>query len=203
MNRFVVDFLILPMIGAVHGWLTNKLAIWLLFNPKTPFRILGTPWQLQGVLPKRKQIIAESLADVVESDLLSHEDVKKYIKDASLLQQASVMIQRRIMERIELHFPRWIPNGIRTPILDYMAEMVLKELERLLHELFEDIDQLQRLIPLRQIVHERLMQLDFHELERLVRKVAKQELSFIEWLGFYMGLGIGLVQGVFLILIGH
>jgi uncharacterized membrane protein YheB (UPF0754 family) len=203
MNRYVVDFLILPLIGALHGWVTNKLAIWLLFNPKTPISVWGTRWQIQGVLPKRKETIADSLAEVVETDLLSQEDIKKFIKDAELLQQATKMIQERIMERVEGQFPRWMPTAIRIPALEYISDIISKELNHLIHNLYDDLERLQQMIPIRQIVHDRLMQLDFVELEQLVRKVAKQELTFIEWLGFYMGLGIGLVQGVFLILIGH
>jgi uncharacterized membrane protein YheB (UPF0754 family) len=203
MNRYVVDFLILPLIGALHGWITNKLAIWLLFNPKTPYRVWGTRWQIQGVLPKRKENIANSLAEVVETDLLSQEDIKKFIKDAELLQQATKMIHERIMERVEVQFPRWMPTAIRIPALEYISDIVSKELNHLIHNLYDDIERLQNMIPIRQIVHDRLIQLDFVELEQLVRKVARQELTFIEWLGFYMGLGIGLVQGVFLIIIGH
>ncbi|GIM47253.1 hypothetical protein DNHGIG_28020 [Collibacillus ludicampi] len=203
MNRYVVDFLILPLIGALHGWITNKLAIWLLFNPKNPYRVWGTRWQIQGVLPKRKENIANSLAEVVETDLLSQEDIKKFIKDAELLQQATKMIHERIMERVEVQFPRWMPTAIRIPALEYISDIVSKELNHLIHNLYDDIERLQNMIPIRQIVHDRLIQLDFVELEQLVRKVARQELTFIEWLGFYMGLGIGLVQGVFLIIIGH
>jgi uncharacterized membrane protein YheB (UPF0754 family) len=203
MNRYVVDFLILPLIGALHGWVTNKLAIWLLFNPKIPYRVWGTRWKIQGVLPKRKETIANSLAEVVETDLLSQEDIKKFIKDAELLQQATKMIHERIMERVEVQFPRWMPTAIRIPALEYISDIVSKELNHLIQNLYNDIERLQNMIPIRQIVHDRLMQLDFVELEQLVRKVARQELSFIEWLGFYMGLGIGLVQGVFLIIIGH
>jgi hypothetical protein len=54
------DLLLPPVVGAVIGWLTNYVAIKLLFRPHVPFSLLG--YQVQGVIPKRRKEIARSMA---------------------------------------------------------------------------------------------------------------------------------------------
>lgn len=203
MNRFIIDFAILPLIGAIHGYITNKIAIWMLFNPKEPFIIPIINVKIQGLLPKRKEVIADSLADVVENDLFSQDDIKKYIIDNELFVKSIPTIHKHIMDKIEKQLPRWITSGIKKYILEYLSNIVMKELFELNVNIAGNIEELETMIPIKDIVKEKIMKLNFDELEQLIRKIAKKELSFIEWLGFYMGLFIGFVQGIFLIIVGH
>jgi uncharacterized membrane protein YheB (UPF0754 family) len=203
MNKFVVDFIFLPLIGAFHGYLTNKVAIWLLFNPKEPIRIPIIKYDIQGVLPKRKAAIADSLADVVENELFSQNDIKKFFQENKVFVKSIPMIHQHIMNRIEEQLPKWIPIVIRRSIMDYLSNVMMKELFSLFKQFGDYIEEVQTALPIKDIVKDKILKLNFSELELLVRKVAKKELSFIEWLGFYMGLGIGLIQGIFLIAIGH
>lgn len=203
MNKFVVDFIFLPLIGAFHGYLTNKVAICLLFNPKEPIRIPIIKYDIQGVLPKRKAAIADSLADVVENELFSQNDIKKFFQENKVFVKSIPMIHQHIMNRIEEQLPKWIPIVIRRSIMDYLSNVMMKELFSLFKQFGDYIEEVQTALPIKDIVKDKILKLNFSELELLVRKVAKKELSFIEWLGFYMGLGIGLIQGIFLIAIGH
>ncbi|MDI6605368.1 MAG: DUF445 family protein [Thermoanaerobacteraceae bacterium] len=203
MNKYVVDFIFLPLIGAFHGYLTNKVAIWLLFNPKEPIRIPIIKYDIQGVLPKRKAAIADSLADVVENELFSQNDIKKFFQENKIFIKSIPMIHQHIMNRIEEQLPKWIPIVIRRSIMDYLSNVMMKELFSLFKQFGDYIEEVQTALPIKDIVKDKILKLNFTELELLVRKVAKKELSFIEWLGFYMGLGIGLIQGIFLIAIGH
>lgn len=51
------EFIILPLTGALIGFITNYIAIKLLFYPQKP--IAG----IQGLIPKRKEKLAESIAE--------------------------------------------------------------------------------------------------------------------------------------------
>jgi len=50
-------FIVLSITGALIGWLTNLIAINFLFRPNK--KILG----IQGVIPKRKKILSEKIAE--------------------------------------------------------------------------------------------------------------------------------------------
>ena len=67
----LIRLLIMIIIGGFIGWITNKVAIKLLFRPVNPVKILF--FKFQGVFPKRKDEMAISLADTIETELLSKE----------------------------------------------------------------------------------------------------------------------------------
>ena len=54
-----------PFIGAFIGWITNWLAIKMLFHPRKPIKILFITFH--GIFPKNKPRIAEKLGTVVQS----------------------------------------------------------------------------------------------------------------------------------------
>lgn len=64
-------WIVIPLIGAFIGWITNVLAIRLLFRPHRPFQFLF--WTFQGLIPKRRAEIAANVARVVDKDLLPSE----------------------------------------------------------------------------------------------------------------------------------
>ena len=55
------------IIGALIGWITNYFAIKMLFRPLKEINILG--FKVQGLIPKRKMEMAESIADTIQEEL--------------------------------------------------------------------------------------------------------------------------------------
>ena len=70
---------LLPFIAAGIGWVTNYLAVKMLFHPRKEVRVLG--FQIQGVFPKRQTALAEKLGDLVSEELFSIEEVTVKIHD--------------------------------------------------------------------------------------------------------------------------
>ncbi|MEQ5833876.1 DUF445 family protein [Marinobacter sp. NFXS9] len=64
---------LLPLTGFVVGFLTNWLAINLIFRPLNPFRILG--WQVQGLFLRRQDEISDVWSRLVAEELLTVEKV--------------------------------------------------------------------------------------------------------------------------------
>ncbi len=60
---------LLPLVGAFIGWVTNIIAIRMLFYPKHPVRIPFTSLTLQGVLPSRHADLAASVGRAVSEEL--------------------------------------------------------------------------------------------------------------------------------------
>jgi len=59
----------LPFIAAIIGWFTNFLAVKMLFYPREKIKILF--FELQGVFPKRQELLAVRIGKLVADDLLS------------------------------------------------------------------------------------------------------------------------------------
>lgn len=70
-----LSIIIPPIIGAIIGYITNWLAVKMLFRPLRPikfgkFRLPFTP----GLIPKSKPRLAKALGDAVSTNLLNNED---------------------------------------------------------------------------------------------------------------------------------
>lgn len=67
-----------PLIGATIGYVTNYIAVKMMFRPLKPVKI--GKWQLPftpGIIPKNKNRIAGSIGDAISEHLLTEEVLKK------------------------------------------------------------------------------------------------------------------------------
>ncbi|NCD26293.1 MAG: DUF445 family protein, partial [Deltaproteobacteria bacterium] len=62
------------VICAFIGWITNFIAIKMLFHPRVPVQVGSLT--IQGIFPKRQKALALNLAAVIEGELLSHDDIR-------------------------------------------------------------------------------------------------------------------------------
>ena len=74
MNNFTT-ILILTIVGGLIGWITNILAIKLLFRPIKPIKIPILNIEILGLIPKRKNEIAANIGEVISNELLSMDDI--------------------------------------------------------------------------------------------------------------------------------
>ena len=71
-------YYIFPIVGALTGWITNWIAVKMLFHPKEPKNFFL--FKVQGVFPKRQSVMAEKLGHIVASELFSIDDVVEKMK---------------------------------------------------------------------------------------------------------------------------
>jgi uncharacterized membrane protein YheB (UPF0754 family) len=70
----ILPWVLPPLLGAVIGFLTNALAIRMLFRPLRPWRFLGIPIPLTpGIIPRRRGELAENIGTMVARELLTTE----------------------------------------------------------------------------------------------------------------------------------
>lgn len=71
------SIIIRPLIGALIGYVTNWLAIKMMFKPLNPIKIgkFTLPFT-PGIIPKNQSRLAESIADAISNNLLTEEDLK-------------------------------------------------------------------------------------------------------------------------------
>ena len=75
-----LSYIIAPLLGGVIGYITNDIAIRMLFRPHTAKYIFGihipfTP----GIIPKVKGRIAEAVGGVISENLMNKEVLEKYL----------------------------------------------------------------------------------------------------------------------------
>ena len=188
----------IPLISALIGYLTNVIAIKLLFWPVKPVNIAG--FKIQGLLPKRQTEIAASLGILIEEQLLSLEDLFIQADTPLIRQQLTEKLVSTVLARMSAMLPRFTPNRLVQAILDLTEKMIRQETPAVINEVLADGKAyLQENIKIKSIIEEKIIDLDFLELEDIVKGVSTSEIRFIEVLGGILGLMIGLVQVLILL----
>ena len=189
----------LPAVAAIIGWGTNVIAIRMLFWPRQPIRILG--WEFLGVLPKRKLDIARSIGEVLNDDVLPTDELLAAVNTPETRARVTALIAHSLTEKIHRFLPRFIMEHAEDKIRYHLEEVVSSEIESLFAQLGADFSQeLQEKKLLGNLVETKIISFDLVHLEKLVLKVARNELRYIEIFGAVIGLIIGLIQVLFLML---
>ncbi len=194
---------LLPPVAALVGWGTNRLAIRLLFRPRLPWRLPGTGWQVQGLLPRRREELARLLGQTVEKELFSGGDVLDSLGNLDLQETFLSHLEELASRRLEERMPRVLPGAVRRAAARYLGREVRGEAREVFAEMVEAMGQ--RLDASNSVstrVEDRLQALDLGEMENLVLRVAGRELGHIEILGGVMGFAIGLLQALVLWFLG-
>lgn len=75
-----VRALVTIVFGALAGGVTNTVAIWMIFHPYQPPRILGRRWNwLQGAVPKNQRRLAAAIGRTVGNRLLTEDDLTRIL----------------------------------------------------------------------------------------------------------------------------
>ena len=185
-----------PLVGAAIGWFTNWLAIRMLFRPRQARRLLGLT--VQGVIPRRRNEIAERLAQAFERELFSHQDVQGALQDPAY--------QEALRTHIEEHVRRYLtgkvagsPLLVRALVSDGMvgrlaAGITEEAMSQLPSIVGKAAEELEARFDIRAVVRSKIEALDQERLEALVLELSHRELRFIEILGGVVGF---IVAGIF------
>ncbi len=77
----LLPYAIPPLLGALIGYVTNYIAIRMLFRPLRPWRVFGLRLPLTpGIIPAKRGELAEKMGDMVGSHLLTSEDVGRALE---------------------------------------------------------------------------------------------------------------------------
>jgi len=191
---------LLPILAALVGWITNFLAIKMLFHPHQPKKILGITFH--GVFPKRQPQIAENLGSLVANELLSMKDVAKKIEDLSTQPEALDAVGKRIEKTIRgkliSAFPM-LSMFLTDDMIVKVTNLFKGELEDFLKESAQELAiKMEKSVDIQALVREKVQAFSSNKIEELLVGFMAQEFRFIERIGAVLGFLIGCFQ-VFLV----
>lgn len=192
----IIRILILAIIGGLIGYVTNVVAIKLIFRPINPVKIPILNIEIIGMIPKRKAEIATNIGQVIEDQFLSVDEIMNNIVTEEDKQNVIEYIKERtkiiLNEKMTL-----IPSTIRNIAQNYIGEIIEDEVKKAIDELSEEIIiKANNRINIKEMVQTKINELDLYELEAIIINIVKKELRHIEILGLILGFFIGIVQGV-------
>lgn len=187
---------LLPVIAALIGWITNFLAVKMLFHPQLPISILGI--SIQGVFPKRQGQLARKLGDLVADELFSVDEVSNKIKEFATspetMDQVGKRIEKTIREKLVQSFPM-LSMFLSDDMIAKVTSIFKAELQNFIRESADKLtEKLEHEINVRELVTEKVEAFSSEKLEELLTSLMKKEFRFIEMVGAILGFLIGCIQ---------
>lgn len=191
----------LPLVTAMIGWFTNFVAIKMLFRPRTPLNFLG--FRLIGLIPKRRQEIARKIAEAVERDLISHEDIQRVLQNPEIKEEVKNHMHQHIdillsktlgrIPGLSLVYDNLVAKQFKKLAVEHLQKIGPDLIEQLLLKIEKNMD-------VKTIVEKKIEAFDLAQLEALTYDLARRELRAIELLGGILGFVVGLAQvGILLV----
>lgn len=191
---------ILAIVGALIGWMTNVIAIKLMFRPIHPVGIKGTPFVFQGLIPKRKADIARSIGEVISEELISMDAIIDRVIEDMDKESIIQTIKTKVTSIAEEKMPSLIPSMFKGMIIQSIEKIIDENGEQIIVEMGEKLSHHAiKAIDISKMVEEKIIAYDFEKIEEMILKISKNELKHIEILGGVLGFLIGVVQGIIVI----
>ena len=204
MKHLILQFLMMVAVGTLIGWFTNYLAIKLLFRPYKEMNFFF--FKIQGLIPKRRDEISENIADVVEKELISVDDIENKLKEVEfddgmiekvLDKLVEEKLKKSILEKNQL-LKMIINDSMVDKIKKYFKNMILENKDEILSEMIkigkEKID-------FKEIILEKMKNFSLEEIEKIILSISKNELKHIEIIGGVLGGLIAVFQFLFMVLL--
>lgn len=190
-----LSYYFIPLVTGLIGWVTNVIAVKMLFHPRYPVN-LGVI-TLQGLVPKRRAALAKSLASLVDRELLS---VPEIINEFNRI-DIEKLLSSQLDERLDAYFSQIrqaVPMAgmflqgdtlvmLKDKAKDELLKIVPELKERIAAVLHDDLD-------IQAFVEEKIRHFSVRKMEEITLHIATKELKTIEVLGGILGLVIGCIQ---------
>ena len=191
-------WIVFPLIGGVIGWVTNFVAIKMLFYPRNPVN-LGL-FKIQGVFPKRQKMFAARISKVVGEELLHIDEIKDAIKKPENLTEVYGMIDDKVEVFLKTKLGQAMPllaMFINDKSIAAIKDVLTEEVKNMLPEAIDKFaDNLGNHFDIQQVVFDKVSAFPVEKLEDVLMGILQKELKFIEVVGAVLGALIGVVQVV-------
>lgn len=196
--ELVIRLLLIVGIGAGIGWVTNYVAIKMLFRPYKEIN-LGI-FKIQGLLPKRKHEIGESLAEIIQQELVSLKDIinsmDKTVIEDKIEKVIDDMLDQKLGSEIKKNFPMlamFLSSDMLDKIKSIIKNSILENKDKII-EMFSQY--LEENVDFKGIIVKNVDAFSLEKLEAVTYLLAKREFKHIEVIGAVLGALIGFIQFV-------
>ena len=188
--------ILLVLISGFIGWVTNWIAIKMLFHPREPIKLFGLT--IQGIFPKNQSQFAQKLGKLVSGEFLSFSDIEQKISEPGNIQKMMPLIEQHVDTFLNKRLSEQLPMismflGDKT--IAKLKATFMQEIEAILPAVMRSYaGELRTDLDLEGIITEKVSRFSSDRLEELLYQIMAKEFRFVEWVGAFIGLLIGLIQ---------
>ncbi len=191
-----MKLVIMVIISAAIGWITNWVAIKMLFRPHKEINF-GL-FKIQGLIPKRKAEIGSGIANIIQNELISVKDVISNIdrEEFSKRLNSSIdkVLEKNLKGKVKEKFPvlqMFFSDRMAKDVSNTIKDIIMENQEKIF-EIFSNYAE--ENIDFEIIISDKISNFSLDKLEEIVTLLAKKELKHIEVIGAILGMLIGAVQ---------
>ena len=185
----------LPVQGVIVGYITNWLAVKMIFRPLEEKRYFFF-FKWQGLFIKRKTALVKELSKMVAKDVLSSKNIIKKIMMGSARGRISLIIRMAVsqaLDRMTVVVKPIITSTLEADTLDMIKHEITMELTS--EETTQCIeDYVEEALNVEQIMIDKFASLTGEEFEQLLRPIFHDDEPALIWVGAVLGGALGFFQ---------
>ena len=190
------QLLVMILISGAIGWITNWVAIKMLFRPHKEINF-GL-FKIQGLIPKRRAEIGTGIANIIQNELISVKDVISNIDRVEFSKRLNDLIDdvldKNLKKKVKEKFPllqMFFSDKVAKDVGNTIKDIVMENQEKIF-EIFSNYAE--ENIDFEVIISDKISNFSLDKLEEIITLLAKKELKHIEVIGAVLGVLIGAIQ---------
>jgi uncharacterized membrane protein YheB (UPF0754 family) len=187
---------LMPLFGFLTGWLSDWIALNMLFTPRDPKRILGL--KLHGVIQRKRDQITRDYAKVMAEDLFAPQVIFETLLNGPSSDRLFATMHREISRVVDQQI------GLAAPLVqlavgttryrDAKAAVVRKALDRIPQTMSHAHRYAAEVMDIENTIAEKMSQLDNEQFEAMMRPIFKDDEWLIIMVGAVLGAAVGELQ---------
>ncbi|HWE31848.1 MAG TPA: hypothetical protein VG410_00105 [Solirubrobacteraceae bacterium] len=195
-THFVNAWYLLPILGVIVGWVTNWLALWMIYEPAYPHQI--GPFRIYGLFIRRQPELADVYARIVSDEILTMHNFGEELLHGPRADRTRAMIESSMRPAIDRATgPARVAVRVALGPREYdriREAFAAEPVEQMMTPLEDPEFSRAQSATMRKLIGERMRAMKPEDFGELLRTATKQD----EWLlllhGAVLGFGAGLIH---------
>lgn len=192
------SWFILPGCGLIVGYLTNVLALRLIFEPLEPINILGI-YKFHGLFLKRQKEVAKEYAKVITEKILPTDAMTEYLVRGPASNKLAAIINKEVSNLVDdvvedmAGASRPIFTLVAGKRMDIAKNIIMFHFMRELPIVVKQVEEYaETALNIENTLAQRMGNLSFKEFEQFLRPVFQED----EWILILVGAVLGMCAGI-------
>lgn len=187
---------LLPICGVVIGYVTNWLALWMIFEPVEPRKVLGR-FTVHGLFIRRQPEVAGVYAGIIAEDVITLQNMGEELLHGPRSDRTRRLIEESLKPAVDRAVPAQPAVRVAMGAKEYDTirdSVAIESVDYTMTPLTDDGFNREQSERLQKMIHERMLELPHADFSDMLRSAMKQD----EWLlllhGAVLGFGGGLIH---------
>jgi uncharacterized membrane protein YheB (UPF0754 family) len=194
LTHFVTFWWLLPILGVLVGYVTNWVALWMIYEPAEPER--WGPVRMQGLFIRRQHDVAEVYAEIVADEILTVAEFGSELLTGPQSDRTRTLVEDALRPAID-HAVGPVRPAVRVAMgserYDSIREAFATEpIEQMMKPLTDPSFSREQSTTMRKLITERIREMAPKDFAELLRTATKED----EWLLLAHGAVLGLAGGL-------